>query len=137
MQLPEASTTDDYVKLFGTGGVAVAAAFLWLRKWLSGDRVDRAADDAAGNIIENLQALLKEQSEARREADARADRFAAERNDLYQKLGELKGQVAALTGKLNQLEQTMGMTPTLLPAPEQKDDDDDSRHGEAGTGTAP
>lgn len=83
--------------LIGGAAGAVVAAFVMLRKYLSRDAVDRAGDAADIGAIKRLNDLLDEERKARREAEARADMFAKERNEAIMQIGELKGQIAALT----------------------------------------
>ncbi|QMV32464.1 hypothetical protein F1_00012 [Ralstonia phage Heva] len=83
--------------LIGGAAGAVVAAFVMLRKYLSRDAVDRAGDAADIGAIKRLNDLLDEERKARREAETRADMFAKERNEAIMQIGELKGQIAALT----------------------------------------
>ena len=82
--------------LSGTGTVLLGA-FLWLRKWLSRDAVDRAMDSADIAVIHRLTELLDIERDARREAEAKADQLAKERNELVMTVGRLQGKVMALT----------------------------------------
>jgi len=92
--------------LSGTGTVLLGA-FLWLRKWLSRDAADRALDRADAAVVRRLTELLDIERDARREAEAKADRLARERNDLVMTVGRLQGKVIVLTG---QLAATSGVT---------------------------
>lgn len=85
--------------LSGTGTVLLGA-FLWLRKWLSRDAADRAMDTADIAVVRRLTELLDIERDARREAEAKADQFAKERNELVITVGRLQGKVVALTGQL-------------------------------------
>ncbi|WVS23981.1 hypothetical protein QkW1_58 [Ralstonia phage QkW1] len=89
--------------LIGGAAGAVVAAFVMLRKYLSRDAVDRAGDAADIGAIKRLNDLLDEERKARREAEARADVFAKERNEAIMQIGELKGQIAALTMQVSLL----------------------------------
>ncbi|MFJ4458243.1 chemotaxis protein [Pseudomonas sp. NPDC089392] len=85
--------------LSGTGTVLLGG-FLWLRKWLSKDAADRAMDTADIAVVRRLTELLDIERDARREAEAKADQFAKERNELVITVGRLQGKVVALTGQL-------------------------------------
>ena len=85
--------------LGGTGTV-LFGAFLWLRKWLSRDAADRALDNADIAVIRRLTELLDSERDARRAAEAKADQFAKERNELVVTVGRLQGRVVALTSQL-------------------------------------
>ncbi|MEX5502435.1 chemotaxis protein [Pseudomonas putida] len=85
--------------LSGTGTVLLGA-FLWLRKWLSRDATERAMDSADIAVIRRLTELLDIERDARREAEAKADQFARERNELVISVGRLQGKVLALTSQL-------------------------------------
>ncbi|MFV3288874.1 chemotaxis protein [Pseudomonas sp. NY11955] len=82
--------------LSGTGTVLLGA-FLWLRKWLSKDALERALDRADIAVIRRLTELLDIERNARREAQAAADQLAKERNELVLTVGRLQGRVMALT----------------------------------------
>jgi hypothetical protein len=90
--------------LSGTGTVLLGA-FLWLRKWLSRDAAERAMDNADIAVIRRLTELLDIERDARREAEAKADQFARERNDLVLTVGRLQGKVLALTSQLRRSSQ--------------------------------
>ncbi|MDZ5737600.1 chemotaxis protein [Pseudomonas asiatica] len=84
--------------LGGTGTVLLGA-FFWLRKWLSRDAADRAMDNADIGVVRRLNELLDIERDARREAQARADQFAKERNELVITVGRLEGKIEALTSR--------------------------------------
>ena len=88
--------------LGGTGTLLVGG-FLWLRKWLSRDATDRAMDTADIGVVRRLNDLLDIERVARKEAEARADQFAKERNDLVATVGRLEGKIEALTSQVGQL----------------------------------
>lgn len=69
-------------------GIFVTGA-LTMRKWLSRDAASRAEDGANIAFLQTLMEQLKE-------ANERADRFARERNEAIEQIGDLKAQVAAL-----------------------------------------
>ena len=85
--------------LGGTGTVLLGG-FLWLRKWLSRDATDRAMDTADIGVVRRLNELLDIEREARKEAEARADQFAKERNDLAATVGRMEGKIEALTSQV-------------------------------------
>lgn len=88
--------------LGGTGTVLLGG-FLWLRKWLSRDATDRAMDSADIGVVRRLNELLDIEREARKEAEARADQFAKERNDLAATVGRMEGKIEALTSQVANL----------------------------------
>ncbi|AVF55427.1 chemotaxis protein [Pseudomonas fulva] len=88
--------------LGGTGTVLLGG-FLWLRKWLSRDATDRAMDTADIGVVRRLNELLDIEREARKEAEARADQFAKERNDLAATVGRMEGKIEALTTQVASL----------------------------------
>ncbi|ERK99283.1 chemotaxis protein [Pseudomonas putida LF54] len=88
--------------LGGTGTVLLGG-FLWLRKFLSKDAADRAMDSADIGTVRRLNELLDSEREARKLAEARADQFAKERNDLAATVGRMEGKVEALTSQVASL----------------------------------
>jgi len=88
--------------LTGTGAV-VAGGLLWLRRFLSKDAADRAMDNADIGTVRRLNELLDSEREARKLAEARADQFAQERNELTRSMGQLEGNILALTRQVEQL----------------------------------
>ena len=88
--------------LGGTGTVLLGG-FLWLRKFLSKDAADRAMDNADIGTVRRLNELLDSEREARKLAEARADQFAQERNELTRSMGKLEGNILALTRQVEQL----------------------------------
>jgi chromosome segregation ATPase len=88
--------------LGGTGTVLLGG-FLWLRKFLSKDAADRAMDNADIGTVRRLNELLDSERTARKEAEARADQFAKERNELAAAVGRMEGKVEALTSQIAQL----------------------------------
>ena len=88
--------------LGGTGTVLLAG-FLWLRKFLSKDAADRAMDNADIFTLRRLNELLDSEREARKLAEARADQFAKERNDLAATVGRMEGKIEALTSQVASL----------------------------------
>ncbi|WP_176507137.1 MULTISPECIES: chemotaxis protein [Pseudomonas] len=88
--------------LGGTGTVLLGG-FLWLRKFLSKDAADRAMDNADIGTVRRLNELLDSEREARKLAEARADQFAKERNELAAAVGRMEGKIEALTSQVGQL----------------------------------
>nr|WP_314872144.1 chemotaxis protein [uncultured Pseudomonas sp.] len=88
--------------LGGTGTVLLGG-FLWLRKFLSKDAADRAMDNADIGTVRRLNELLDSEREARKAAEARADQFAQERNELTRSMGQLEGNILALTRQVELL----------------------------------
>ena len=88
--------------LGGTGTVLLGG-FLWLRKFLSKDAADRAMDNADIGTVLRLNELLDSEREARKLAEARADQFAKERNDLAATVGRMEGKIEALTSQVANL----------------------------------
>lgn len=88
--------------LGGTGTVLLGG-FLWLRKFLSKDAADRAMDNADIGTVRRLNELLDSEREARKLAEARADQFAKERNDLAATVGRMEGKIEALTSQVANL----------------------------------
>ncbi|MCV4343305.1 DUF3450 domain-containing protein [Pseudomonas capsici] len=88
--------------LGGTGTILLGG-FLWLRKFLSKDAADRAMDNADIGTVRRLNELLDSEREARKEAEARADQFARERNELAAAVGRMEGRIDALTSQVAQL----------------------------------
>lgn len=88
--------------LGGTGTVLLGG-FLWLRKFLSKDAADRAMDNADIGTVRRLNELLDSEREARKLAESRADQFAQERNELTRSMGQLEGNILALTRQVELL----------------------------------
>lgn len=95
----------------GTGGVigtalaAIIGGGLMLRKWLSGESVDRAGNDATVKLIETLTQQLAV-------ANARADQFAKERNEMVEVVGDLKTKIAELTIQVKNLQENLNAKST-------------------------
>jgi predicted RNase H-like nuclease (RuvC/YqgF family) len=88
--------------LGGTGTVLLGG-FLWLRKFLSKDAADRAMDSADIGTVRRLNELLDTERNRANAAEARADQFAKERNELAAAVGRMEGKIEALTGQVAQL----------------------------------
>ncbi|OWQ42499.1 chemotaxis protein [Pseudomonas lactis] len=87
----------------GGSATVVLGGLLWLRKFLSKDATDRAMDSADIGTLKRLNELLNQERAARKEAEARADQFAKERNDLAAAVGRMEGKIEALTSQVAQL----------------------------------
>ena len=87
----------------GGTGTLLLGAFLSMRKWLSKDAADRAMDSADIGTVRRLNELLDSEREARKAAEARADQFAKERNELAAAVGRMEGKIEALTSQVAQL----------------------------------
>jgi len=89
---------------WASGSVTVIlAGLLWLRRFLSKDAADRAMDNADIGTVRRLNELLDSERTARAAAEARADQFAKERNELAAAVGRMEGKIEALTGQVAQL----------------------------------
>jgi phage host-nuclease inhibitor protein Gam len=88
--------------LGGTGTVLLGG-FLWLKKFLAKEATERAMDNADIGTVRRLNELLDSEREARKLAEARADQFAQERNELTRSMGKLEGNILALTKQVEQL----------------------------------
>lgn len=98
---------DEALKLFGEikgavgGAVAIAISvfvYLWTQK-----NSRQAADADTGAQIKALgvyEAMLSKERERSAQAEQRADQFAKERNEAYQQVWELKGQLKAVLDQL-------------------------------------
>ena len=87
----------------GGSATVVLGGLLWLRRFLSKDATDRAMDSADIGTLKRLNELLNQERTARKEAEARADQFATERNDLAAAIGRMEGKIEALTSQVAQL----------------------------------
>ncbi|HEV2679428.1 MAG TPA: hypothetical protein VGV14_02915 [Rhodanobacter sp.] len=105
MALPDTDTLT-------AGGIigACAGGLLWLRKYLSSDRVDRANDNAQINIIATLQAERDAAVKRADEAVALREQAMSAMNGLQLQIAQLQGQVEALS------KQVAALTPKNTPA---------------------
>lgn len=87
----------------GGSATVVLGGLLWLRRFLSKDATERAMDSADIGTLKRLNELLNQERAARKEAEARADQFAKERNDLAAAVGRMEGKIEALTSQVAQL----------------------------------
>lgn len=91
------------VTWLGGTGTVLLGGFLWLRKFLSKDATDRAMDNADIGTVRRLNELLDTERARANAAEARADQFAKERNDLAAAVGRMEGRIDALTSQVAQL----------------------------------
>lgn len=91
------------VTWLGGSATVVLGGLLWLRKFLSKDAADRAMDNADIGTVRRLNELLDSERQIRKEAEARADQFAKERNELAAAVGRMEGKIEALTSHIVQL----------------------------------
>lgn len=92
-----------FSELKGVLGSAAAiglSAFVYL--WSQKNSRDASNADTAGQIkaLGVYEEMLKTEREAKAQAEQRADQFAKERNEAYQQVWELKGQMKAMTDQL-------------------------------------
>jgi chromosome segregation ATPase len=87
----------------GGSGAVLLGGVLWLRRFLSKDAADRAMDSADIGTVRRLNELLDSERDARKLAEARADQFAQERNELNRSMGKLEGNILMLTRQVEQL----------------------------------
>jgi predicted nucleic acid-binding Zn-ribbon protein len=64
-------------------------------------------DNADIFTLRRLNELLDSERIARKEAEARADQFAKERNELAAAVGRMEGKIEALTSQVAQLTATV------------------------------
>lgn len=87
----------------GGSVTVVLGGLLWLRRFLSKDAADRAMDNADIGTVRRLNELLDSERTARAAAEARADQFAKERNELAAAVGRMEGKIEALTSQVANL----------------------------------
>ena len=88
--------------LGGTGTVLLGG-ILWLKRYLQKDATERAMDNADIGTVRRLNELLDSERTRANAAEARADQFAKERNELAAAVGRMEGKVEALTSQIAQL----------------------------------
>ena len=89
--------------VLGTGVAGIAAGFLLLRKYLSGDSVERAGNDAQLQIITMLQDQVKQER-------LRADQAVAARDAAVEQISQLRAQVAQLSVQVQSLQNQISTT---------------------------
>ncbi|SFO51704.1 hypothetical protein SAMN05216567_10142 [Variovorax sp. OK605] len=97
----------DFIALFtelrgvfgGAAAIGLAAAIYFFSQ--KSNR-EMAGADSAGQIkaLAVYEDMLKSEREARAQAEARADKFAEERNEAYRELYKLQGQMSELTKQI-------------------------------------
>lgn len=87
----------------GGSGILITGALLWVRRFLSKDAAERAMDSADIGTVRRLNELLNDEREARKLAEARADQFAKERNELAAAVGRMEGKIESLTTQVANL----------------------------------
>lgn len=92
----------------GTVFAGIVALFVTLRPLLSRIKLSTKMDEGQINALDRLGQMLNEERVARQNAEARADRFAAERNEAIQRIGQLEGEVRALQGRVDELTRQIG-----------------------------
>lgn len=98
----------------GPVGTAIGAmlgiaygAYRLVRSNSSKDAVNRADDAGKIDAINEWKDIAGQQSAGRKEAEARADNFAKERNDALQKMGEMQGQLKLMGEQLDRQSQQL------------------------------
>lgn len=94
--MTEVPDSTGILSILGTGVAGIAAGFLLLRKYLSGDSVERAGNAAQLQIIEMLQAQVNQER-------ARADAAVLARDQAVEQIGQLRAQVAQLSMQVESL----------------------------------
>ncbi|UFH49923.1 chemotaxis protein [Pseudomonas sp. KNUC1026] len=84
----------------GGSVTVILGGLLWLRRFLSKDAAERVMDNADIGTVRRLNDLLDSERAARQAAEARADQFARERNELATAVGRLEGKIEALIGQV-------------------------------------
>lgn len=82
----------------GWGGWLAVIGLVINNAWSSykSQKIDKAAGSAHLDLVNRMSDQLKDEREATKTANERADRFAQERNDLHQIVGEMKGEMRAM-----------------------------------------
>ena len=79
---------------------AIVAGMIFLRQFLSGAAASRASDAGQIEALDVYKQMVSELRASLVEVNTRADRFAQERNDAIQTLGDLRGQLKEMTRQL-------------------------------------
>lgn len=105
---------EDMVRLFAElkgvfGGAAAIGISAFVYFWSQRNSREAASADTAGQIkaLGVYEEMLKTEREAKAQAEQRADMFAKERNEAYQQVWELKGQLKQLTEELARVRQEL------------------------------
>lgn len=77
--------------------LSIFAGWRIYRAQNSNEAVTRASNEANVSAIETYKDLVESERAARREAEARADKFAEERNEAWKEVYTMRGQIEALT----------------------------------------
>lgn len=80
----------------------IAAGMVFLRQFLSGAAAARASDAGQIEALDVYKQMVSELRASLAEVNQRADRFAQERNDALQSLGDLRGQLKEMTRQLEE-----------------------------------
>lgn len=104
-----AEVSDSVQSAIGGSGITalVVSVFFGMRRFLRKEGVDAAKDSANIDTIAQLRQSLADERAARKESDLRADKFADERNDAIQKIGELNGKITALEEQVKSLKEVV------------------------------
>ena len=98
MDLPEI-VKEPVAQLFAAI-LALAGGWRYWRSTASADSRERADNEGQIAALATWQQLLEGERAARKEAEARADKFAAERNEAMQSVWEMRGQLKVMTDTL-------------------------------------
>ena len=82
--------------LFAGAGAAIVGAILWLRRFLSKDGVERAADSAYKTLIDGQAAQIAEERKRNQSLRASLDEAITQISALRQQVSDLSNQVAKL-----------------------------------------
>lgn len=81
-------------------GTTIIGAVLWLRRHLSRESVDRSADTAYRELIENLRRQIELERERNRELLVSRDAAVAQIDALRRQVSELSDKVSKLTREI-------------------------------------
>lgn len=104
-----AEVSDSVQSAIGGSGLTalVVSVFFGMKRFLRKEGVDAAKDSANIDTIAQLRQSLTDERAARKEAELRADKFADERNEAIQKIGELNGKITALEQQVLSLKEVV------------------------------
>lgn len=99
------AVTQDFIS--GWGGWVAVIGLILNNAWASykSQKIDKAAGSAHLDLINRLSEQLEAERQATKTANERADRFAQERNDMHQMVGDMKGEIRAMRQEIAQLTQ--------------------------------